>query len=498
MEKTFKGSAMQVETIFQNVDKNTIEACNIILRLAYPDYTLKGFADPDNEPASPTLNDCYLVSADATVWGIESLKDNIIWWDGTQWSILPYKVNDLQQGITSNWLETLQENLWFGVEIPTNGSQTLSRTGYSSWGETPPFLSDIALVLLADNLTENAVLATWSNPKIPDAADLTGASGQVMVRFKKFYYREIFNDNQDLIEIRWSAQKLPGFQLHPFFSDGTNEADYAYISAYEAGDDGGTKLKSASGVAPLTSVALPTFRNRAVARGSGWHAYDFWAQHLIQMYFYLYYASLDSQGELPGYTEASAYDAAYKRLTGRSNILTSMNGSIDAILGEGETDEDLSAVLTEGDKIANRFLFIENIFGHIWKMLDGVSFDGRIGENNTVFLSKNPADYSSVEANILADYENLNINLSGLSGYIGTVHSGFIPKTIAGNSSSYFGDYLYSNLDDEGRDYLRLVRAGGVLSNGVAAGVAYRASALPLGSSDSAYGSRLCAKKFNV
>ena len=254
-------------------------------------------------------------------------------------------------------LYNLADN-YMGVQIPTTGSQVLTRTGNTSWGISPKFLDDIALVLLADNLTENQVLATPLSPQIPAEADLTGASGQVMVRFKKFWYKEYFNGEGDLVEIRWSPVALPGYTLHPFFSDGTNEADYAYISAYEAGDDGGTKLKSASGVAPLTSVALSAFRDRAVARGSGWHAYDFWAQHLIQMYFYLYYASLDSQGELPGYTEASAYDAAYKRLTGRSNILTSMNGSIDAELGEGETDEDLAAVLSEGSKIANRFLFM--------------------------------------------------------------------------------------------------------------------------------------------
>jgi hypothetical protein len=394
-------------------------------------------------------------------------------------------------------LYNLADN-YMGVQIPTTGSQVLTRTGNTSWGISPKFLDDIALVLLADNLTENQVLATPLSPQIPAGADLTGASGQVMVRFKKFWYKEYFNGEGDLVEIRWSPVELPGYTLHPFFSDGTQIADYAYISAYEAGDDGGTKLKSASGVAPLTSVALSAFRDRAVARGSGWHAYDFWAQHLIQMYFYLYYASLDSQGELPGYTEASAYDAAYKRLTGRSNILTSMNGSIDAELGEGETDEDLAAVLSEGSKIANRFLFIENFFGHIWKMLDGVSFDGRIGENNTVFLSKKPANYSSVETNILADYENLNINLSGPSGYIGTVHSGFIPKTIAGDSSSYFSDYFYSYLDDEERDYLRPVLAGGPLRYGVRAGVAFRSSYYPLGNSDSSIGSRLCAKKFNV
>jgi len=386
---------------------------------------------------------------------------------------------------------------YMGVQFPTDGSQILTRTGNSSWAVSPPFLDDIALVLLADDLTENSVLATPDSPEIPTGADLTGASGQVMVRFKKFWYKDYLDVDGNLVEKRWSPVALPGYTLHPFFSNGTQTADYAYISAYEAGDDGGTKLKSASGVAPLTSTTLAAFRSKAEARGSGWHGYDLWAQDLIQFYLYLVYASLDSQGELPGFTEASSYNAAYKRNTGRSDDLLTMNGSVDAELGVGETDEDLSAVLSEGDKIANRFLFIENIFGHIWKMLDGVAFDGRVGENNTVWLSKNPADYSSIEADILANYEDQGLNLTGSSSYISAVHTGFIPKDVSGNSSSYFGDYFYSYLDDESRDYLRLVLAGGGLSNGASAGVGCRYSIDGLSIGSSSVGSRLCAKKLN-
>lgn len=393
-------------------------------------------------------------------------------------------------------LYNLAEN-YMGIQFPIDGSQVLTRTGNTSWATSPPFLDDIAVVLLTDDLTDNEVLATPDSPEIPAGADLTGASGQVMVRFKKFWYKDYLDVDGNLVEKRWSPVALPGYTLHPFFSNGTLTADYAYISAYEAGDDGGTKLKSASGVAPLTSVDIATFRSRAEARGNGWHAYDFWAQDLIQFYFYLVYASLDSQGELPGYTEASGYDAAYKRNSGRSDGLLTMNGSIDAELGAGETDEDLSAVLTEGDKIANRFLFMENIFGHIWKILDGVAFDGRVGEDNTVWLSQNPADYSSVEADILTNYEDQGLNLSGSNGYTSTVHPGFIAKNIAGGSSSFFGDYFYSYLDDVGKDYLRLVLAGGPLTYGVLAGVACRASLYGLSFAHSTVGSRLCSKKFN-
>lgn len=421
---------------------------------------------------------------------------------------VPGEVTQAQLDAAIEELITDLSTKWYGITIPTDGSQNCLQTGNPVFHQNHPFLEegDIAMVLLGDDLVENEVIATPQEPEIPSGSDLSGANGQVMVRVKKFYFQNVLNAQGDLVEKRWSREKLPGFTIHPYFTDGTRVAELAYLSVYEGGnvnESGVDKLTSVSGVAPLTSVPLSTFRSRAAARNTGqssnvmWHDYDFWAQDLIQFYFYLYYASLDSQGKLPGYTEASSYDATYKRNTGRTNGLLTMNGSIDAELGVGETDEDLAAVLSVGDKIANRFLFIENIFGHIWKMLDGVSFDGRIGQQNTVFLSKNPAQYSSVEAEILANYENQNLNLTGSSGYISTVHHGFIPKGVGGASSSYFGDYFYSYLDDETRDYLRLVRAGGRLTNGVFAGVGCRTSYNDLSHAHSDSGSRLCAKKFS-
>lgn len=394
---------------------------------------------------------------------------------------------------------------WYGVTIPTDGSQDCLPTGNPVFHQNHPFLEagDVALVLLGDDLTENSVLATPLEPEIPTGADLSGASGQVMVRFKKSYYQEVFNVQDELIEVRWSREKIPGFTIHPFFTDGSREADYAYISAFEAGYDGVGKMISASGVAPDNSVNLATFRSRASARNSGqaaevmWHAYDHWAQHLLQMYFYLFYGSLDSQGKLPGYTDASSYSAAYKRNTGRSNILATMNGSIVADLTG--IDSDLSAVLAAGKMVANRFLFVENIFGHIWKMLDGITFDGRVASlQNDAYICKDPAKYSSLDADILNDYESQGFDIvGGTTTYIKTVYAGFVPKTGGAASSTYFGDLFYSYLDDAARDYFRLVLAGGRLYNGVNAGVACRYSLSDLGSATSSSGSRLCAKNFS-
>ena len=385
------------------------------------------------------------------------------------------------------------ENI-ISLTFPQDGSTQLIR---SFGGETSNYwwLKQVKLVLLGDDLTENAVIADYENQQIDAGADLTGASGQVMVKIPKIYFKETLDLNGTLIRVDVAPIKLAGFACHPKFvrPDGT-ERDYIYIGRYEAGSDGGTKLSSVSGVAPLTGVALATFRSRAFARGAGWYPYDYYTHHLLQLLFYVYYADFNSQAKLPGYTEASAYADAYKRTSGRSDNLTTMNGSVDADLA-GIDAELVAAGITAGEKIANQFLFIENIFGHLWKMLDGIAFDGRIGQPNTAYVTADPTKFSSVDAEILANYDNLNVNLPAATNenYIQSLQSFFLPKVHGGGSSTYVTDYFWSYLDDETRNYLRLVRAGGALAYGGKAGLAARLSdgGLSLAISDS--GSRLCA-----
>src|SRR6056297_2432807 len=98
-------------------------------------------------------------------------------------------------------LYNLADN-YMGVQFPTDGSQVLTRTGNSSWAVSPPFFDDIALVLLADDLTENSVLATPDSPEIPAGATLDGSAGQVMVRFKKFWYKDYLDVDANLVEKR--------------------------------------------------------------------------------------------------------------------------------------------------------------------------------------------------------------------------------------------------------------------------------------------------------
>jgi hypothetical protein len=95
MKKILQGPARLIGTILSELDANFIDVCNNLLKIANPDYTLKGYADNANEPSSPVLNDCYLVLDSGTIWELVAEKNEIIHWNGSLWEILPYKITEL-------------------------------------------------------------------------------------------------------------------------------------------------------------------------------------------------------------------------------------------------------------------------------------------------------------------------------------------------------------------------------------------------------------------
>ena len=97
MKKILEGQSRRVGSIFQEVDTNFIEVCNSILRIAFPECTLQGYAE--TEPAEPALFDCYLVKEDATLWEIAVEKDQVLSWDGEGWEFLPFKITEINQAI---------------------------------------------------------------------------------------------------------------------------------------------------------------------------------------------------------------------------------------------------------------------------------------------------------------------------------------------------------------------------------------------------------------
>jgi hypothetical protein len=97
MKKILEGPSRRVGSIFQEIDTNFIEVCNSILRIAFPETTLKGYAE--TQPAEPNLFDSYLVREDATLWGVEVDKDEVLSWDGAEWIVIPFKITEINQAL---------------------------------------------------------------------------------------------------------------------------------------------------------------------------------------------------------------------------------------------------------------------------------------------------------------------------------------------------------------------------------------------------------------
>ncbi len=97
MKKILEGPSRRAGSIFQEIDTNFIEVCNSILRIAFPECTLKGYAE--TEPAEPALFDSYLVRENATLWEIEVQKDQVLSWDGAEWVIIPFKITEINQAL---------------------------------------------------------------------------------------------------------------------------------------------------------------------------------------------------------------------------------------------------------------------------------------------------------------------------------------------------------------------------------------------------------------
>jgi hypothetical protein len=109
MKTILDGQTRRIGAIFNEIDINFIAVANSILRIAYPGYTLLGYAV--NQPASSVQGDCYLVQEDGTVWGIESQKDDVLLYNGTGFEVLRYKITEINQGLQNLYFTAAQTTI---------------------------------------------------------------------------------------------------------------------------------------------------------------------------------------------------------------------------------------------------------------------------------------------------------------------------------------------------------------------------------------------------
>ena len=430
-----------------------------------------------------------------------------------------------------NTKPTFPYDYYYGVKINTNvADTTLERVGRAELHASLPVQSQMRRCLLNDNGEVVTYLHATDSTKTDTGAtaDLTGASGMVMVEIPEHYRKFEFDGDNILALI--SAFPLPGF----------HKVRKVYRSAYEATVDRTTStIKLASVVnttaafrggnntaewddtyrsllgRPATRISLTNFRSYARNRGAaglndkGWNCDLYEAQLNTYWLFVIEYAQLNCQTAFTaqlteeGYRQGGLGDGVTTLQDGKWNSFNDHNPFIPCgitnSLGNAtgvvdyEMPEEYGAALTVH---VPSYRGIENPFGHVWSWTDGilVAVQSEADGAKSLFYraaDDNPANFNS------SNYDGYvqRGELPRSSGYVKEILCGEygdnMPQAIGGSSTTYFADNFYTNVPASGVA-LRGVYFGGNAYSGALAGLASASTSVAPSRTYTYAGSRLC------
>jgi len=394
----------------------------------------------------------------------------------------------------------LNQNAWYGVEIDTSINSAectrIAGTGHMSLHASLPAQNCLKGCIMNDDISVNYYLneTDWTKKVSGSASTLTGADGNVMVyKSRKLYWK--FETSGSKYRAKLSIYPLNGFV----------ESSELFYSAYE-GYLSGAKLKSFSGVLPTTLRSKTQFRIDARANGTGFEQQ--WYAPYVELCWLMIieFATLNFQKAVnnnltaEGYRQgglgagvSTAVSAEWRTYNGYKPFI--ICGASNALAnGTGEVSV---AIANFGGSGVNRtftvprYRGIENIFGHIWKWIDGVTINHTSTERDA-YVFDTPANF--------ADGTSLNGRLAGLlpatEGWIRTMLLGakgdLLPASVGSGASSTtnFCDYNYS--PPLGVGWMALL-CGGVANLGADAGPFCAYSHYT--TSDATVGARLYARR---
>ena len=421
---------------------------------------------------------------------------------------------------------------YYGVKININVADTaLERVGRSELHVSLPVQSLMRRCLLNDAGQVVTYLHQTDSTKTDTgaAADLTGASGMVMVEIPKHYRKFEFDGTTFTCLI--SQYQLPGFI----------EVPKMYRSAYEATIDrtlsatpklasvvnttaafrGGNNNTAWDGTyrtllgRPATQTSLTNFRKYARNRGAaglnsaGWNCDLYAAQNATYWLYVIEYANLNCQLDFnaqptsEGYkqgglgagvttlnsTKWNTFNSYYPFVPcGTTNSLGNASGVVEYTM----PDEYDTGVVTKVKVPSYRG--IENPFGHVWSWTDGCKCaiesdaDGGI---SSFYTCDNPANYQDT------NYDNYvkRGELPRKEGYVKRMMIGEygenMPTEVGAGSTTYFADYFYTNIPASGVAQ-RGVLFGGSAHNGATAGLSCASTPYAATNTYAYFGSRLC------
>ena len=401
-----------------------------------------------------------------------------------------------------------KERFAYGIEWDITVSDPhCTRIGNPELHRTLPLQSSMKGCLLADDGTVNEYLPEddWSN------SVLDGSKGQVMVELPDMYVK--FESEGNKRRAWMSTMPLVGFHLWK----------KCYVSAYEASIQRSTNklcsvcnldpdyrggdntaewdgtYRSLLGI-PVSNMSLSEFRIAARNRGSiNWNCYMYHVHKMITWLYYVEYSCFNIQESFNSELSINGFRQGGLGI-GCTNLNNPPNKPITSFLTCGLSNNlgNNSGVIfyTIPNEYENNFQVqipryrgIENVFGHLWKRLDGCY---------TQFLNNIHTFWISTDINNITNYNSyINVGvLANNQGYVKEIilgQNGEIAPKIVKNlpNTMYFCDYCYNYMGTTPVSVLHN-RIGGSIETGFNSGLVFFDLNTESNFKNSFTGTRLC------
>ena len=390
--------------------------------------------------------------------------------------------------------------------------------GYIEDGSNGQCMVEIPKFYYKVSVSKLSAKPTWSGYNFAAWVSGTNYEAGAGVVYDEEYYRcETANTDEEFTPSKWSkittiglkgkgsvkaryyisSKPMQGFKVHPLFKkpDGTIRKN-AYIGTYEGciydvsatayltedeqvGDftaTTGDKLSSIAGVRPASGLTqnftLTNVRKLAQNRGAGWQMQTLKLISALQMLGIIELGTFNWQNAIgagiTGITDNSSYSCASR--TGSTSSLGNSTGRATSTVDYSGT------VQTAANKTAISYRGIENLWGNIWKMVEGINING--DGTNGGGLPYICDDETFVSDKITDNYTQCGFSAPAFNQYI--KYFGYnedydwlflTSKTGNGaNATSPVGDYLYITTNLKAK---RIAYLGGSWSNSSGAGPFY-------------------------
>lgn len=344
--------------------------------------------------------------------------------------------------------------------IPTKANLPHLNQVYSSNWDSHPIIGQIGGWIADKDTGELKVKLhkmDWAQDTNGNPSDLTGATGDVVVKIPAFYIKctmETYGQPRweldDTIPDRNGTNGKPGFYVHPaFLTKSGRVKKYILVGAYK-GYILNNQLRSISGVKPTVSQTISSFTDKArQGRNTGTNKHDItrmYERMALNLLFYFEFGTLDGQTACgQGWVSMSE-----SNITGSTNSLGDRSGYV------GDTNGEASM----------RWRGIEDYWGNVWEFVNGFMISD-LGYHYTNDVTK----FLNIGA--METYAK-DLSVKVPNGYITDMEKipgkewMMIPKSTGGSASTYWCDHFWSQDPTE----QNIALAGGSWGNGASCGPA--------------------------